>query len=135
MKVGHRGLGEEQPGPALAISFQARVGAQNESSGYVVELRAQEVPGCATAALIVSQPTERTIASGRRVQMTVPLESSCATSYSGRVFYAQSSPERQAGISHRVDEGPLYEVIAAGFQRGASPTGFPTVASFKISVP
>jgi hypothetical protein len=34
-----------------------------------------------------------------------------------------------------VDEGPLYEVIAAGFQRGASPTGFPTVASFKISVP
>jgi hypothetical protein len=126
---------EEQPGPALAISFEARVSAQNESSGYVVELQPQEVPGCATPALIVSQPTEETISAAQRVEMTVPLEDSCATTYSGRVFFAKSSSESEPGVSHGEDEGPLYEVI--GSQFGARPHSlrFPTVGRFQISVP
>jgi hypothetical protein len=134
-RTGPKGLGEEGPGPALAISFRARVSAQNESSGYVVQLMPQEVAGCATPALIVSQPTEQTISAGQHVEMTVPLEDSCTTSYSGRVFFAKASSQSEPGVSHGEDEGPLYEVI--GSQFGARPHSlrFPTVGSFRISVP
>jgi hypothetical protein len=127
--------GEEQSGPALSISFEARVGAQNESSGYVVELEPHEAGGCATPALIVSQPTEQTISAGQHVEMTVPLENSCATSYAGRVFFAKSSSESEPGVSHGEDEGPLYEVIGSQFGARAHSPAFPTVGRFQISVP
>jgi hypothetical protein len=135
MTTGPKGVGEEQPGPALAISFEARVSAQNESSGYVVELQPQEVPGCATPALIVSQPTEQTIAAAQHVEMTVPLEDSCATSYSGRVFFAKSTPQSEPGVSHGEDEGPLYQVIASQFGARPATLQFPTVGRFHIAVP
>ncbi len=135
MDSGPRGTGEEQPGPALAIGFEARVSAQNESSGYVVELQPQAAPGCATPALIVSQPTEQTIPAGQRVEMTVPLEDSCATTYSGRVFFAKSSSKSEPGVSHSEDEGPLYEVIGSQFGVRPHSLRFPTVGRFQISVP
>jgi hypothetical protein len=135
MKTGPKGVGEEQPGPALAISFEARASAQNESSGYVVELVPQEVAGCATPALIVSQPTERTISAGQRVEMTVPLEDACATSYSGRVFFAKAVSQSEPDVSHGEGEGPLYEVIASQFGVRPHSLQFPTVGRFQISAP
>ena len=68
------------------------------------------------------------------MNITVPLETSCATSYAGRVFYATSS-----GVGGESGgEGPLYEVIAAQFGPPGSrrnPMNFPTVGSFDISAP
>ncbi len=125
--------GHEQAGPALTVSFRAPVSAANASTAYVVELRPQEVAGCATPSVIVSQPSEQTISAGQQVDMTVPLEDSCATSYSGRVFLAHSSSI--GGESG--GEGPLYEVIAARFGAGPgnNPMKFPTVGRFEVSVP
>ena len=117
----------------MSVKFDAPVPAPNASTAYVVELRPREVAGCATPAVVVSQPTSHDIATGQQVQMTVPLESSCATSYSGRVFLARSSSV--GGESG--GEGPLYEVIASQFGPGAhpDPAKFPTVGRFQISVP
>jgi hypothetical protein len=136
-RTGLKGIGEELPGPALTISFEGHVSARNESSAYVVELVPQEVAACATPALIVSQPTEQTISAGQRVEMTVPLEDSCATSYSGRVFYAKSVSQSAPGVAPGEDEGPLYEVIASQFGLRLRPHSlqFPTVGRFEISVP
>jgi hypothetical protein len=125
--------GSDAPGPTLVIIFKAPVAAANASSAYVVELKPQPVSGCATPAVIVSQPTSETLQAGAPVRITVPLETSCATTYSGRVFYATSSSiggESGGG-------GPLYEVIAAqyGLARGSNPMKFPTVGSFNVSVP
>jgi hypothetical protein len=131
-RTGSNGI--DPPGRALAVSFSAPVDATNASSAYVVELRPQPVPGCATPAVIVSQPTSQTLKAGATVNITVPLETRCATSYSGRVFYASSSSiggESGGG-------GPLYEVIAAQFGAPGSrrnPMNFPTVGSFNISAP
>jgi hypothetical protein len=126
--------GSDAPGPALAITFKAPVAAANASSAYVVELKPHPVSGCATPSVIVSQPTSETLRAGAQVSITVPLETSCATSYAGRVFYATSS-----GIGGESGGGgPLYEVIAAQFGppgSGRSPMSFPTVGSFNISVP
>jgi hypothetical protein len=136
-RTGPNGIGEELPGSALAVSFEARVSAKNESSGYVVQLVPQEVAGCATPGLIVSQPTEQTISAGQHVEMTVPLEDRCATSYSGTVFYAKSVSQSEPGVSRGEGEGPLYEVIASQFGVRLRPRSrqFPTVGSFNISVP
>ncbi|HUH81613.1 MAG TPA: hypothetical protein VLZ06_09835 [Solirubrobacteraceae bacterium] len=125
--------GEQGSGPAVSVTFSAPVAAPNASTAYVVELQPREVAGCATPSVIVSQPSSRDIASGQQVQMTVPLESNCATSYSGRVFLARSSSV--GGESG--GEGPLYEVIAAQFGPGArgNPSRFPTVGRFRTSVP
>jgi|GEM_PF-1499544 len=124
--------GEGQPGPALAVSFRAPVAVPNASTAYVVELRPQEVASCATPSVIVSQASERTVVTGEQVQMTVPVEDSCATSYSGRVFLAHSSSI--GGESG--GEGPLYETIAAQFgDPSGNPLKFPTVGRFQISVP
>ena len=41
--------------------------------------------------VIVSQPTKERCGPEPQVNITVPLETSCATSYAGRVFYATSS--------------------------------------------
>jgi hypothetical protein len=126
--------GKDPPGPAFTITFKARVAAANASSAYVVELRPHPVSGCATPSVIVSQPTSETLRAGAQVNITVPLETSCATSYAGRVFYATSSSiggESGGG-------GPLYEVIAAQFGAPGSrgnPMSFPTVGRFNISVP
>ncbi len=122
-------------GPALAITFQARLAVRNEASGYVVELEPREVAGCSTPALIVSQPSEQTLAAGASVHLTVPLENSCATSYTGRVFYAESTPPREAGVGHSLDEGPLYQVIASQYHPGEKGQRFPTVGRFEIAVP
>ncbi len=126
--------GHDAPGPALTITFKAPVAAANASSAYVVELRPRPVSGCATPSVIVSQPTNETLPAGAPVRITVPLETSCATSYSGRVFYAASSSI--GGESGGA--GPLYEVIAAQFGRpgsGRNPMSFPTVGSFTVFVP
>lgn len=126
--------GEDVQGPALTVDFKAPVDAPNASSAYVVELRPKPVSGCATPAVIVSQPTDQTIPAGAPVQITVPLETSCATSYSGRVFFARSSSV--GGDSG--GEGPLYEAIAAQFGpagSGRSPMSFPTVDRFNVTVP
>jgi hypothetical protein len=126
--------GIDPPGPAAAVTFRAPVDASNASSAYVVELKPHPVEGCATPAVIVSQPTGETLHAGAMVNITVPLESSCATSYSGRAFYATSSSiggESGGG-------GPLYEVIAAQYGppgSGRNPMNFPTVGSFEIAVP
>ena len=126
--------GRDAPGPALAITFKAPVAAASASSAYVVELRPLPVSGCATPSVIVSQPTSETLQAGALVNITVPLETSCATSYAGRVFYATSS-----GIGGESGGGgPLYEVIAAQFGAPGSrrnPMNFPTVGSFNISAP
>ena len=126
--------GHDAPRPALAITFKAPVAAANASSAYVVELRPQPVSGCATPSVIVSQPTSETLHAGAQVNIAVPLETSCTTSYAGRVFYATSS-----GIGGESGgEGPLYEVIAAQFgapSSGRTPMNFPTVGSFNISAP
>ena len=126
--------GHDAPGPAVAITFKAPVAAANASSAYVVELKPRPVSGCATPSVIVSQPTSETLQAGAPVNITVPLETICATSYAGRVFYATSS-----GIGGESGgEGPLYEVIAAQFGppgSGRNPMNFPTVGSFNISAP
>lgn len=126
--------GHDAPGPALTITFKAPVAAASAASAYAVELRPQPVSGCATPSVIVSQPTSETLHPGAPVNITVPLETSCPTSYAGRVFYATSS-----GVGGESSgEGPLYEVIAARFGTpGArrTPMSLPTVGSFKISVP
>ena len=126
--------GKDAPGPAFTVTFKAPVAAANASSAYVVELRPHPVSGCATPSVIVSQPTSETLQAGAQVSITVPLETSCATSYDGRVFYATSSSiggESGGG-------GPLYEVIAAQFGQPGSPGNplrFPTVGRFTASVP
>jgi hypothetical protein len=126
--------GRDAAGPGLAITFKAPVDASTASSAYVLELKPHPVSGCATPSVIVSQPTSETLRAGARVTITVPLETSCATSYAGRVFYAMSSSV--GGESG--GEGPLYEAIAGHFARpgsGRNPMSFPTVGSFNISVP
>jgi hypothetical protein len=125
--------GEETAGPAVSVAFTAPVAAPNASTAYVVELTPREVAGCATPSLIVSQPSQHDIAAGGQVQMTVPLLSTCATSYSGRVFLAHSS-----GVGGESGgEGPLYEVVAAqyGPLRGRNAPKFPTVGTFAVTVP
>jgi hypothetical protein len=126
--------GKDAPGPALSVSFTAPVAASSAASAYVVEVRPRPVAGCRTPSVIVSQPTSQTLHAGEKVDITVPLETSCATSYAGRVFFATSSSiggESGGG-------GPLYEVIASRFGApgsGRSPTSFPTVGAFRVSVP
>lgn len=136
MRTGPRGIGEELPGPALVISFDAPVPAPNIQSAYDVELEPRQVAGCPTPVTIIAQPTSHTIVTGQPVQITVPLESTCHTSYSGRVFFASSSGSySEARSSDNAGEGPLYEVIASGFGPGPHSTSFPTVGRFQISVP
>ncbi|HEX3511044.1 MAG TPA: hypothetical protein VHT27_08095 [Solirubrobacteraceae bacterium] len=126
--------GSDAPGPAVTVTFKAPVDASSAASAYVVELRPHPVAGCATPAVIVSQPTSQTLLAGTEVNITVPLETSCATSYAGRVFYASSSSvggESGGG-------GPLYELIAAQFGppgSGRNPLSLPTVGTFNISAP
>lgn len=125
--------GREPAGAAVTASFIARVAAPSASSAYVLELRPQPHAGCPTPEVIVSQPTDRTIAAGTRLDITAPLETSCATSYAGRVFYARSF-----GGGDKGGEGPLYEVIAEQFgppNSGRNPMSFPTVGRFRVSVP
>jgi len=125
--------GEETSGPAASIAFTAPIAAPSASTAYVVELRPQEVAGCPTPSLIVSQPSSHDIAAGQQVQLMVPLESSCATSYTGRVFVAHS-----AGVGGESGgEGPLYEVIAAQFRPGGrgNPLKFATVGRFQLNAP
>jgi len=126
-----------QPAPGVLVSFTARVGAPNISSGYDVTLQAHAVHGCSAPSLIVAQPTQSTIAAGQDVQFKIPLESNCRASYLGRVFYVSSSGSySEARQSDRADEGPLYEVIGSGLFRGRGVSTFGvTVARFHISVP
>jgi len=122
-------------GPALLVTFKARLAVSSEASAYVVELEPREVAGCATPALIVSQPSEQTLAAGASVELAVPLRNSCATSYTGRVFYAESTPPREAGAAHSLEEGPLYQVIGSQYGPGEQGQRFPTVGRFEIAVP
>jgi hypothetical protein len=127
----------EKPGPGLAISFTAPVAAPNISNGYDVELEPQALAGCSTPALILSQPTQQTIAAGQRVQMGVSLEGSCRTTYRGRVFFVGSSGSySEARTSAHSREGPLYEVIAGLFSgpRRSSAPGI-TVGRFTLTIP
>jgi hypothetical protein len=126
--------GQAAPGPALTVNFSAPVSADSASSAYVVELKPKPVSGCATPAVIVSQPTNQTLEAGAPVKITVPLETTCTTTYTGRVFFASSSTV--GGESG--GEGPLYEAIAAHYGppgTGRNPMSFPTVGSFQVSVP
>ncbi len=131
------GSAGERPGPGLVVTFRAPEAAPSISSGYDVELRPRPVAGCATPAVIVAQPTQRTLAAGQRVQIPVSLESGCRTTYSGRVFFASSTGSySEARTSDSAGEGPLYEVIASHFCCGRSPTKIGvTVGSFHVSVP
>jgi hypothetical protein len=123
-----------EPLPGLSIAFGAPVAAPNASSGYGVELRPHAAPGCSLPGTILSQPTQNTLVAGQRVKITVLLESSCRTTYSGRVFFARSSGSfSEARTSDSADEGPLYEVIASESFRGRVPGA--TVARFHIAVP
>ncbi len=120
------------PGPAIEASFSAPVAAASAASAYAVELRPQPVEGCTTPAVIVSQPTDQTIAKGSAVRITVALENGCATRYEGRVFFAASSSV--GGESGGA--GPLYEAIASNFgPPGARGEALPTVGRFEVSVP
>jgi hypothetical protein len=127
----------EKPAPGLVISFTAPVPAPNISSGYDVELEPQALVGCSTPALILSQPTQQTIAAGQRVRIGVSLQDSCRTTYRGRVFFVGSSGSySEARTSDHSGEGPLYEVIAGLFDgpRRRSAPGV-TVGRFVLSVP
>jgi hypothetical protein len=125
-------------GPGLSVTFRAPVAAPNISSGYDVELEPQPRQGCRLPGTILSQPTQQTVAAGQRVRIEVLLESSCHTSYTGRVFFARSSGSySEARTSENTDEGPLYEVIAneaIRARRGSAAFGV-TVARFHITVP
>lgn len=120
-----------EPGPAIAVSFHAPVAIAGSASAYVVELRPHGDAGCQAPAVIVSQPTEQTLAKGAAVQITVALPGgSCASSYSGRVFFASS-----AGVGGESGgEGPLYEAIAGHFGPGAGRASLPTVGRFEVAV-
>jgi hypothetical protein len=121
-------------GPALTVGFEAPVDTHDASSAYVLELRPKAGAGCAAPAVIVSQPTSQTYAAGEQVQITVSLANKCATSYSGRVFFAKST-----GVGGESGgNGPLYEAIANQFGpagSGGNPMSFPTVGDFNIAVP
>jgi hypothetical protein len=121
-------------GPALTVSFQAPVDTQDASSAYVLELRPKAVSGCAAPTVIVSQPTSQNYTAGEPVRIAVLLASKCATSYSGRVFFAKST-----GIGgDSGGTGPLYEAIAGQFGAagsGGDPISFPTVGDFTVTVP
>jgi hypothetical protein len=123
------------PDPGVLVSFKAPVAAPSASSAYDVQLTPRRVR-CATPALkataptpaapppmIVSQPTDRTLAAGQRVQITVPLPSSCPTTYLGRVLFLQSGS--------RYGEPPLYILLGG---RGSAKLGL-TVARFVITAP
>ncbi|HTD07992.1 MAG TPA: hypothetical protein VK680_03790 [Solirubrobacteraceae bacterium] len=127
----------EKPGPGLMIDFTAPAPAPNISSGYDVELQPQARAGCSTPALILSQPTQQTLAAGQRVQIAVSTPSSCRTTYHGRVFFVGSSGSySEARTSEHSGEGPLYEVIA-GLFTGARRSSAPgvTVGRFDVSIP
>ncbi len=120
------------PGPALEVDFKAPVAAADSASGYAVEVSPQPAAGCANPAVIVSQPSEQTLAKGDAVQITVPLTSSCATRYTGRVFFASAaSVGGESG-----GQGPLYEAIAGHFRPGShGEDELPTVGRFELTVP
>jgi hypothetical protein len=137
-------------GPGISVSFKAPVAAPSAASGYDVELEPRPVKGCLLPGTILGQPTQQTLTAGQAVRITVLLassrdgESSCATVYAGRVFYAASSASASASasgsearVTDHEGEGPLYEVIASGAARaarGGRPVGM-TVARFHVSVP
>jgi hypothetical protein len=126
-----------RPGPGLVIEFNAPVAAPSISSGYDAELQVRPVGGCSAPATIVAQPTQQTLAPGAHVRIAVSLESSCAATYAGRVFFIGSSGSySEARTSDRQGEGPLYEVIASYFccGRRAATVG-KTVGRFRGSVP
>ncbi len=128
----------EKPGPGLTIAFTAPAAAPTVSSGYDVQIEPHASPGCSTPSMIVAQPTSQTIAVGQRVQITVPLESSCRATYTGRVFFVGSTGTYgEARTSNSSEAGPLYEVIARGLSGPGSHahTFGATVARFQISVP
>jgi hypothetical protein len=131
------GSATNKPGPGLLITFTAPTAAPSISSGYDVELHPRAVPGCKTPSLIVAQPTQQTLAAGAPVQIAVSLQSSCRTTYAGRVFFVSSSGSySEARTSDHAGEGPLYEVIASHFCCGRhSATAGATVGRFRVSVP
>jgi hypothetical protein len=126
-----------KPGPGLVVSFRAPVAAPNISSGYDLELQPLAPAGCSTPALILSQPTQQTIAAGQRVQISVSLGSNCRTTYVGRVFFVRSSGSYSAArTSDEAGEGPLYEVISGLFSGARhSPEPGVTVGRLRIAVP
>src|ERR1700733_5537086 len=127
----------EKPGPGLVVDFTAPAPAPNISSGYDVQLQPQALAGCSTPALILSQPTQQTIATGQHVQIAVSTPSSCRTTYRGRVFFVGSSGSySETRTSDHAGEGPLYEVIA-GLFTGARRSSTPgiTAGRFAVSVP
>lgn len=127
-----------QAAPGLVVNFTAPVAAPNISSGYDLELEPQALAGCATPAVILSQPTQQTLAAGQQVRIAVSLPSGCHTVYRGRVFFVGSSGSySEARTSGHAGEGPLYEVIAGLFAgpRRSWETPGATVGRFTLPAP
>ena len=79
------------PGPALVITFTARVASPDLFSDYNVELRRAVVPGCFGGSVVLGRGTG-TIRPGQTVSLPIRLQPACHGVYTGRVYYA-STPE------------------------------------------
>jgi hypothetical protein len=89
-------------GPALVISFAARVGTPVPLSAYAAEIHRPVVPGCFGGDALVSQEPVHTIVPGHTTRIVVPLQPACHGRYSGRVFYFALDNSLEAGGEERL---------------------------------
>jgi hypothetical protein len=121
-------------GPALIVTFTARVGTPDPLSAYAVEIHRPVVPDCFGAGALVSQEASHTIAAGQSVRILLPLQAACHGRYSGRVFYMAL----QAGLEQGGEERLLGRMSRRlmGLPRSTDREELEfTVGHFEIDIP
>lgn len=121
----------ERPGPAIIITFAARVGVSGPLSTYAAEIQRPVAPGCFGGSTLLSQGTSPTLSAGQTTRIIIPLGAACHGRYRGRVFYFSIEPSSEPGGEER-----LLNRISLGLIPGLhQPRPGITVGRFNIDIP
>jgi hypothetical protein len=119
------------PGPAITLTFTARVGVGGPLSTYAAEVERPVVKGCFGGDALVSQGASPTISKGQRTRIIIPLGAACHGRYSGRVFYFAIKPSAEPAGEERLLTGVSARLIPVLHR---PPPGI-TVGRFTITIP
>jgi hypothetical protein len=122
----------DRPGPALLLSFTARVAVHGPGSTYGFEITRPVVPGCFGEGALVSNQASPSLRAGQRTGFKIRLEPSCRGLYSGRVFYLAD----RSGPEPRGEERLIEQMSERFVRRGLhlAPPGV-TVGRFAVELP